>query len=292
MTEVEETRRTFWGHVFDCAFKVDWIDAGGVRTRYIEAGDPGKPSVVLLHGIAGSLENFMANVGPLSKHFHVLAFDFVGTGLSDKPDHPYEIKEYVKQLSDFLSAKGIEKTSLIGLSLGSWVTMSFAAKYPERVDKVVLIAPAGLLPVPAALAALLKAGRMAAMFDPTWENMKTVFAQLIYDDANKIDDVLLVRQNIYKRPDMKNAANNIMVLGDAEVSQRNLVPENVYRELESRLLLIECPDAVDMAHATLQEIRKLNPQASVESFPKTLHWPQFEEPERFNAVALAFLDGQ
>ena len=59
--------------------------------------------------------------------------------------------------------------------------------------------------------------------------------------------------------------------------------------MKAPLLLIECPDAVDIAYETLQQIRKLNPRAKVASFPKTLHWPQFEDPERFNAVALEFL---
>ena len=146
MTEDTTAHRTFWGHLYNVAFKLDWINAGGVRTRYVEAGDREKPTVIMLHGIAGSLENFVANIGYLSENYHVLAYDMVGTGLSDKPDHAYEMPHYVQHLLDFMNAKGVSKTSLVGLSLGSWVTMSFVAKYPEKIEKVVLVAPAGLTP--------------------------------------------------------------------------------------------------------------------------------------------------
>ena len=59
--------RSIWTYLNTVPHKLAFLDAGGIHTRYLEAGDPDGPVVVLLHGTAGSLENYCANYGPLEK---------------------------------------------------------------------------------------------------------------------------------------------------------------------------------------------------------------------------------
>ncbi len=87
---------SIWKHLSKVAFTQDWVDAGGVRTRYIRAGQPESPALIMLHGTAGSHEGFCANLGAHAEHFNCFAIDLVGAGLTDKPDHDYEISTYVK----------------------------------------------------------------------------------------------------------------------------------------------------------------------------------------------------
>ena len=64
-----------WQQIYATPHRLAWIDVGGVRTRMLEAGPPDAPAVLLLHGTAGSLENFCANVAALAAHFRVIAID-------------------------------------------------------------------------------------------------------------------------------------------------------------------------------------------------------------------------
>ena len=74
-----------WQHLHATPHQLRWIDAGGVRTRMLEAGQPDAPPLLLLHGTAGSLENFCANIATFAAHFRVIAIDMLGCGLTDKP---------------------------------------------------------------------------------------------------------------------------------------------------------------------------------------------------------------
>jgi 2-hydroxy-6-oxonona-2,4-dienedioate hydrolase len=87
---------SFWTNLAHTAYEHGYLDAGGVRTRYIETGSG--PPLVLLHGTSGHLEAYMSNIGTFAQHFRTIAFDMVGHGFTDKPDHDYEIRHYVKHL--------------------------------------------------------------------------------------------------------------------------------------------------------------------------------------------------
>lgn len=71
----------------DVDFRLHHVDAGGISTRVLQAGSG--PALVMLNGSSGHLERYARNVRDLAKHFHVLCFDMVGHGYTDKPDMPY-----------------------------------------------------------------------------------------------------------------------------------------------------------------------------------------------------------
>ena len=89
----------------------------------------------MLHGTAGSLENFAANIAAHAEHFNCIAFDMIGSGMTGKPDYDYETEHYVKHAVDFFNAMGIKKASVIGLSLGARVASRFAIDHPENGGK-------------------------------------------------------------------------------------------------------------------------------------------------------------
>lgn len=119
----------------------------GAKINYVEAGDPSKPTVILLHGLGSSVaSSWMFTIAPLSANYHVVALDQVGFGKSDKPLLKYRVATYVDFLDKFMSELKIERASLVGNSLGGWVAALTAIKYPNRVEKVVLADAAGLKP--------------------------------------------------------------------------------------------------------------------------------------------------
>jgi pimeloyl-ACP methyl ester carboxylesterase len=118
----------------------------GAKINYVEAGDPSKPTVILLHGLGGSTQNWQLTTPALAQNYHVFVPDQVGFGKSDKPLLKYRVATYVDFLDKFMSELKIEKASLVGNSMGGWVAAWMAIRYPNRVEKLVLADAAGIMP--------------------------------------------------------------------------------------------------------------------------------------------------
>ena len=114
-----------------------FADINGIKICYEIHGD-GYP-VILVHGFGSKKETWIAQIPPLSEYFKVIAFDNRGAGKSDRSEEPFTMEMFtgdIRGLMDFLK---VEKTHIIGWSLGGMIVQEFVLKYPERVNKVVLI---------------------------------------------------------------------------------------------------------------------------------------------------------
>src|ERR1700675_4849262 len=108
----ERTLDSNWTNFAGSGVKETYVDAAGVRTRVLEAG-AGAP-LVLLHGTGGHAETYSRNIGPLSKHFHVLALDMVGHGYTDKPRVEYTMDVFADHVMAVLDAFGETSAFLSG----------------------------------------------------------------------------------------------------------------------------------------------------------------------------------
>lgn len=280
--------RSIWTHLMTTPFRQGWVDAGGVRTRFVQAGSPDRPAVVMLHGTAGTWECFAANLGAHAQHFNCYAIDMIGSGFSGKPDKDYEIPDYVAHVRAFMKAVGLERASIIGVSLGAWVACRLAVDHPEQVDRLVLIASSGML-ANAQTMGSIRGARTKAVDDPSWPTIKSIFSTLIYDERNRIDDLVAVRQATYRQPEMKRAMEHILCLQDSDIRPRNLIAENDWRKIAARILVIAAPDDREEFYKTAMRIRDLVPGTQVFEMKQVKHWGQFEKPEEFNKISLEFL---
>jgi 3-oxoadipate enol-lactonase len=96
------------------------------------------PAVVMLHCLGVDHKLWDTAVGALESSFSILRYDLPGHHESPVPDAAYSIEDVSRQLSDVLDAEGIERASVVGISMGGLVAQHFAATNPERTDKVVL----------------------------------------------------------------------------------------------------------------------------------------------------------
>jgi pimeloyl-ACP methyl ester carboxylesterase len=284
----QTTHRSIWGHLSRTAFCQKWIDAGGVSTRYVQAGSSDAPALIMLPGTGGSWETYCANLEAHSQHFNCFAIDFAGSGFSDKPDEPYEINFYVNHILNFMNAVGLKTASLVGVSLGAWVAGRFAVDHPDRLDKVTLIAPSGMI-INKATLNRTKGVRNSAIDDPSWDNIARVFDSILYDKNDRLPDLVQVRQQIYQLPEMKRAMANILVLQEAEVRERNLVTEADWATVKAPVLVIIATDDNDDYVYTGRRIVELAENARGLEIAKVKHWAHFERPELFNAANIAFL---
>src|SRR5438105_2310625 len=122
------------------------VSVGGRPTHYVRKG--AGPVVVLVHGFFYHTFMWRETIEALAPRFDCIAIDLFGFGWSDRPRAPVEARYgydlWTDQLEGFLEALEIERAHLVGQSLGAATICSFAARRPERVEKVVLIAPAGI----------------------------------------------------------------------------------------------------------------------------------------------------
>jgi 2-hydroxy-6-oxonona-2,4-dienedioate hydrolase len=288
---MQQPYKSVWTELLDTPFRQAWIDAGGLRTRFVQAGDPANPPLVLLHGTAGSLENFAANFAAYAKHFNCIAFDMIGSGMTDKPDFDYETGHYVKHAVDFLNAMGIKKASLIGLSLGARVASRLAVDYPDRVEKLILLSATAYFPAKP-IQDDIKRSRSAAAANPTWASIVEIFKGLFHEPGKVWDDLVATRLSIYRRADMKAAMPHILALLDPAVYNRNRIPDGDWKRLHAPTLIIAAVDHEDVFLETARTIVNLIPNASVIEMKHCSHWPQMEDPETFNRLSLDFLQAR
>ncbi len=124
----------------------------GTISYYLKGAAQGE-KVVLVHGFSTPKFVWDATVGPLTDAgFRVLAYDHYGRGFSDRPDITYDGDLYTRELLNLLDALDItEPVTLVGYSMGGGNVIGFAANYPHRVKKLILIAPVGNMPEPSGL---------------------------------------------------------------------------------------------------------------------------------------------
>src|SRR5499425_1340168 len=133
-----------WPELAQGEFALDYVYAGGIRTRCLSAGKGDGVPLIFLHGSGGHLEAYQRNILSHASRMRVFAIDMLGHGFTDKPDHDYEIDHYVDHLSAFCGTMGFDKIQLSGESLGGWVAARFAIRYPDRLTKLVLNTAGGL----------------------------------------------------------------------------------------------------------------------------------------------------
>lgn len=121
------------------------VRAGGHTIAYQQAGPDGGPVVILLHGLASDADTWDKAIDLLAERgLRVLAVDLLGHGQSDKPDNDYLLVDFAESLARFMDAVGISRATLCGHSFGGAIAMFFGTRYPERVDRVVLVSAGGL----------------------------------------------------------------------------------------------------------------------------------------------------
>lgn len=122
-------------------FESHYETVKGFRYHYIEEGE-GEP-VVMVHGNPSWSFYYRELMQRLSPHFHCIAVDHIGMGLSDKPtdeEYPYTLERRIDDLEAFLEQKGIvENIHLVMHDWGGMIGMGYAHRHPDRIKKIVVL---------------------------------------------------------------------------------------------------------------------------------------------------------
>jgi 2-hydroxy-6-oxonona-2,4-dienedioate hydrolase len=278
---------SIWTELSPIAHRVEYVDAAGVPTRTLRAGNPDAESVVFLHGTSGHLEAFSRNIVAHAE-YDLHAIDMLGHGYTGKPDRPYEIADYVHHLIDYLDAVGVVRAHIVGESLGGWVGARAATVHPERVQSLQLLCAGGTVANPAVMERIKTSTRKAVTSDDV-ELTRKRLRLLMADPVNATEELVEVRHAIYHTPDFVANVDNLLSLQEMERRQRNLLTREELGRITQPTLIVwgrenpfgEVPEASAM-HENI-------PGSQLELFENCGHWPQHEQADLYNPISLEFL---
>jgi len=254
------------------------ITVFGQSIHYFDVG--AGPVVVLVHGLGSRKEDWLPVLESLSQKYRLLVPDQIGFGKSDKPLLDYSIQTYVDFLNEFLRQLKVEKASLVGESLGGWISALYAQElsggaHLVPIEKLVLVDAAGLKQEqavpnlnPSSLAEM-RTLMEAVFFDTSWLNedaLRKVFAdKLAQHDGYTVKSI------------MSNPVVKTQMLDEKLGSIK--VPTLVAWGKQDKLLPISSGEKYASGIAG----------AKLVTFDKCGHVPPIEKTEEFVAAVAGFL---
>lgn len=288
---------TFWTEALGAS--VRYYDAGGIRTRVLEAGSGGPP-LVLMHGLSGHAESFIRNVVPLSQAgYHVYAVDAIGHGFSDKPAAlTYHSPVFEQHLLDVLDAIGADRAHLVGQSLGAWTSWRVALTHPQRILSLTSATGAGILLSDEASKRQSeeihrKVGSVTAraLEEPTRERVRARLEWLMASPERVPEELVETRFRIFNLPDSREVMGKLSAEQTSEENRANLLTEDDLARTEVPVLLLWTDKNPTVPSTVAERAAQLVPGARFELIEDAGHWPQFEQPAEFHRILLDFLGG-
>jgi pimeloyl-ACP methyl ester carboxylesterase len=261
---------------------------GGLVHYELEGPADGKP-VVLVNGFSIPLYLWDHTFQPLvAAGFRVLRFDFYGRGYSDRPNVEYGPDLFDRQLLDILEALAIRTpVNLVGSSMGGIVASIFANRHPGKVEKLVLIDPAGSMPPPSFPGSMLKVPILG-------EAYLNLFGDRFLLEGMKQD---LLNPVIYPeyltnyQPQMRMVGFKRAVLSTLRsgmLHNQGAVYQDLGHKNISILVLWGKEDQV-IPLSTLDRMKVYLPNAVFRVIDQCGHVPHYELPEVINPILIEFL---
>ncbi len=263
-----------------------WIEtADGELTHYHELGE-GTP-ILFLHGSGTGVTaaaNWWLNLPALSEQARCIAIDSIGYGQSVvAPNTEYGIKEWVRHAVRVLDALGIEKTWIVGNSLGGWLAFQFAIDFPERLLGIVSMGTGGAK----------LTGALAGHSNPnlTEAGIRKTLELFVVDKSLVTDELVSLR---YRSALNDTASDRLAEVVAARDRDRIELPLDfdVLSRLEVPVLLIHGVQDVVIPVSRTWELLNVIPNADVHIFSQCGHWSQVERAEEFNAVITQYLSAR
>ena len=260
-----------------------WLEtAPGEITHYHELGE-GTP-ILFLHGSGTGVTaaaNWWLNLPELSGLGRCIAIDSIGYGQSVvAPDTQYGIKEWVCHAVRVLDSLGIEKTWIVGNSLGGWLAFQFAIDFPERLLGIVSMGTGG-----AALTGALKGHSNPVL---TEDGIRKTLEMFVVDKSLVTDELVSLRYQAALNDTASDRLADVVAARDRDRTELPL-DFGVLARLDIPVLLIHGVQDVVIPVSRTWDLLNIVPNADAHIFSQCGHWSQVERAEDFNAVLRQYL---
>lgn len=265
------------------ASETRFVDTSYGQTFVRMSGPAGARPLVLLHGGGGNSLQWIPNIEALSRSYKVYAVDNIyDFGRSIYTQTPRSPDDYMKWLDEVFNALGPgHHINLMGLSYGGWLTSQFALRFPDRLDKIVLLAPGGTV-LPLRLEWIMRA---VLCLVPHRYFTRSFMYWLLADLAHKDEasrrmleeevDAAVMRLKCFK----PNRLVKPTVLRDAEWQSLKI----------PALYLVGENEKIYSAQKAIQRLHRVAPHIKAEIIPNAGHDLTIVQAEMVTAKVLAFL---
>jgi pimeloyl-ACP methyl ester carboxylesterase len=273
--------------------RVERAFVGGTGIHLVDAGPRDAEAVLLIHGITATHRYWRDNIEHLARRRRVIALDLPGFGRSDKPDAPYTTDYFVNCIAGLLDERGIARAHVVGNSMGGQIAMLFALRLPTRLDRLVLVDPAGVTAWPARLMDLAIGGAslalrpigappvpvaaLAVLFRMVFPNRPDLAGRYVRAYAAAVrspEFPLHFRAGV-------RAARGVLATPLRERAREIGAPTLIVWGARDRLLPV----------TAARPLRKAIPHARLLIYKHSGHCPMVDQPARWNRDVEAFLDG-
>lgn len=266
----------------------------GRRISYLTAGEG--PVLLAVHGIASDSQAWRAALPLLARRAKVIAPDLPGHGASDKAPGDYSLGSLASSLRDLLVKLGHERATLVGHSLGGGVAMQFAYMFPERTERMVLVSSGGL---GRSLNPLLRAAALPGSELVVGATVGPITA------LGRAGAAMVKRLGLRVTPDLGEVGRGFATLADREgraafldtlrsvvsfSGQRVDASDRLYLSSGMPTLLLwgERDSIIPVEHGRRAQAHM--PGSRLVTFADSGHFPQLDDPHRFAATVLEFLE--
>lgn len=254
------------------------------------------PALLLLHGLADDHATWDRVIGSLARRYTVIAPDLLGHGVSDKPRADYSVGGYANGMRDLLTVLGIERATVVGHSLGGGVAMQFAYQYPERTERLVLVAPGGFGPeVTPVIRAITTPGFHEVMGVLTLPGIRHLgvaamraLARTGLKQTRDLDEVATIFDS-FKDARARAAIRHVVRAVIDWQGQIITMNDRAYLTEHMPLCVIWGVDdlVIPVRHAEIARV--VAPGARIEIMPNAGHFPHRDHPERFVKLVHDFI---
>jgi pimeloyl-ACP methyl ester carboxylesterase len=263
-----------------------FVEAAGVRLHVRESGPATGPALILLHGFGSSLHSWEAWSQGLSDSYRVIRIDLTGAGLTGAdPSGDYSDLRSVQIIAALMDQLGLARATLGGHSMGGRIAWRFAVEQPQRVDKLVLVAPDGFS------SPGFEYGK-APEVTPVVRLMQVALPRIVmkkslepaYGDPSQMDEETVTRLwDLIRAPGVRGALIQRMqqlVLQD---------PVPMLRRIQAPTLLLWGEKDAMIPITNAQDYLAAIPGSRLVALPGIGHLPQEEKPAAGLTAVRAFL---
>jgi pimeloyl-ACP methyl ester carboxylesterase len=270
-----------------------FIKVRGMNIHYRDQGQG--PAIVLLHGMLASLHTWDGWVDKLTKNYRVVRIDMPGFGLTGPaPENfDYEVDTVIALLDEIFTELKLTKFTLAGNSLGGYNSWNYAIKYPNKIEKLILIDPAGYpqkVPGPITLLTAPILGSISAVFTPKF--IFTYFIKQVYGDPKRISQETSDRYyEVNMREGNRGASKKILTVMNKRAKEQNLgdgIATLNKLQIPTMVMWGELDTWVPIS--LMERWKKDLPNARFVIFNGASHVPMEEIPEQTVTEAITFME--